>query len=158
MYRELCKTNCPIFLCVGSDKFVIDSLAPIVAEKLKLEYNVPAIVYGGLSYNINRSNVMEAVNYIETMHSNSSIILIDASLGDNIGEIELKKGVFAGLGRCIPNRKIGNISILGIVGRKVADFNLNSTRLRYIVDMADFIAKGCYLAINKWYRKLNENK
>lgn len=149
IYKELKGLKKPIFLCVGSDKFVFDSLAPIVAEKLKKEYDIPMLVYGGLSYNINANNLMEAVNYIETMHDGSSIILIDATLDKNVGEIVVTKGAFAGRGRCIPNRKIGDLSILGVVGRKVANFNLNSTSMSLIVSLADFIARGCFLAVNK---------
>ena len=100
---------------------------------------------------------MEAVCYIETIHPSSPIVLIDATLSSNVGAILLKDGCFAGVGKCLPIKKLGNISILGVVGRKVADFNLNSTRLKIVVDMARFIAKGCFLAINKldkttqWY-------
>ena len=149
LYIELKSVKSPVFLCVGSDKFVIDSLAPIVAEKLKNEYSIPAIVYGGLSYNVNRLNLMEVVCYIEAVHEGSPIVLIDATLGENVGDVEITRGVYAGLGNCLPNRKLGALSILGVVGRKIANFNLNSTRLKYIMDMADFIAKGCCLAMNK---------
>lgn len=137
----------PVFLCVGSDKFVCDSLAPIVAEKLRHEYNLDAYIYGGLDYNINANNLMEAVNYVETMHEDSPIVLIDATLDNEVGKIKLNGGAYAGLGRCLPIRKIGAISVLGIVGRKNADFNLNSTRLKLVIDMANFISLGCFLAV-----------
>ena len=64
----------PVFLCVGSDKFVCDCLAPIVAEMLTKKYNIPAYVYGGLDYNINASNLTQAKNYIETIHSTQGFI------------------------------------------------------------------------------------
>lgn len=153
LYKKLIDVERPIFLCVGSDKFVSDSLAPIVAEKLKKEYKIPAIVYGGLDYNINATNLVQAVKYIETMYDNPTIVVIDATLDSNVGEVVLTSGVFAGFGKCVPNIKIGNISILGVVGRKVANFDLNSTRLSMIVNMADFIAKGCFLAVNKISRQ-----
>lgn len=139
----------PVFVCVGSDKFVCDSLAPIVAEILKCEYNIPCYVYGGLDYNINAHNLIEAINYVETVHPKDYIVLIDATLGDNVGKVELKEGCIAGLGQVLPIRKIGRTSVLGVVGRRGRDFNLNSTRLKVVMDMARFIANGCYLSVMK---------
>ena len=138
-----------VFLCVGSDRFVSDSLAPIVAEMLRSTYNIPAIVYGGIRYNVNATNLMEVVHYVEVRHEEALVILIDATLDTEVGKVVLTNSAFAGAGNCLPNRKIGDISILGVVGRKVANFNLNSTRLNLVLDMAEFIAKGCYLAVRK---------
>ena len=138
----------PVFLCVGSDKYVCDSLAPMVAERLKKTYNVNAYVYGGLDYNIDGTNLMEAVNYIETEHPNSFLVLIDATLGDDVGEVKITEGSFAGLGRTLPIRKIGTLSILGVVARKGKDFSLNSTRLKVVVELAEFISTGCAMALD----------
>lgn len=132
----------PIFLCVGSDKFVCDSLAPIVGEMLTKKYNIPAYVYGGLDYNINAHNLVQAVNYIETIHPKNPIFLIDATLDDNIGSIKLTDGGYAGMGRIMPLKKIGNYSILGVVGHRHKEFNLNSTKLSLVMKMAEFISLG----------------
>lgn len=139
----------PVFLCVGSDKFVCDSVAPIVAEILKKEYDVPAYVYGGLDYNINATNLMEAVNYIETVHPDSHIVLIDATLDENVGKVRLCDGCFAGMGRCLPIKKVGMTSILAVVGRKIANFDLNSVRLKNVINLSRFIAQGCFMAVSK---------
>ncbi|MGN0961227.1 MAG: DUF1256 domain-containing protein [Christensenellales bacterium] len=149
LMRNLRKGYYPVFLCVGSDKFVCDSLAPIVAELLRKKYNIKAYVYGGLDYNINASNLVQAVNYIETEHPYSSLVLIDATLGNNVGSIRLTNGSFAGLGRELPIKKIGQISILGVVGRKGKNFDLNSTRLKVVTDLAQFISQGCAMAVWK---------
>ena len=149
-FELMCKLRSkpdPVFLCVGSDKYVCDSLAPMVAEMLKKRYNVRAYVYGGLEYNINGNNLIEAVNYIETEHPYSTVVLIDATLGDNVGRIRLTNGAFAGLGRTLPLKKIGHLSVLGVVGKKMKNFDLNSTRLKVIVELADFISKGCAMAV-----------
>lgn len=151
LLRNLRKDKWPVFLCVGSDKFVCDSLAPIVAEILRKKYNINAYVYGGLDYNINANNLMEAVNYIETEHPRSTLILIDATLGDEVGQIRLSNGSFAGLGRRLPIKKVGQLSILGVVGKRTKNFDLNSTRLRLVTDLAQFISKGCAMAVWKLY-------
>ena len=153
LYTKLKETQEPIFLCVGSDKFVVDSLAPIVAEKLKKEYNIPAIVYGGLDYNINRTNLLEVLNYISVMHENCSIVLVDATVDVSVGVVKVGDGAMPGFGQIIPNRKLGDISILGVVERRSAKFNLNATRLKLVVDMAEFIAKGCFLAVSRIKRE-----
>lgn len=148
-YSIFCKLNGkekPVFLCVGSDKFICDSLAPIVGEFLTKKYNINAYVYGGLDYNINASNLNLAINYIETEHPRSQIILIDATLGDNVGKVIVSNGSFAGLGKILPIRKYGDFSILGVVGNKGRNFELNSTRLNLVVKLSKFIAKGIALA------------
>lgn len=137
----------PVFLCVGSDKFVCDLLAPIVSEMLTKKYNIDAYVYGGLDYNINAHNLAQAINYVETEHPHSQIILVDATLGDNVGNVIITTGSFAGLGKVLPIRKIGNFSILGVVNKKVKTFDLNSTRLKLVLDEARFISKGIAMAV-----------
>lgn len=141
----------PVFLCVGSDKFVCDSLAPIVAEMLTKKYNIPAYVYGGLDYNINAANLTEAVNYIETMHPRNPLVLIDATLDDNVGRVKLTTGGFAGMGRLIPMKRIGDISILGIVGKKYKEFDLNSTKLGIVMKLAKFISLGVAFVTDRLY-------
>ena len=147
IFQKLDGKNKPVFLCVGSDKFVCDSLAPIVAELMRKQYDIDAYVYGGLDYNINAHNLMQVVNYIETQHPFSTLFLIDATLDCEVGKIKLNEGSFAGLGRCLPIRKIGVYSILGVVEKKSAQFNLNSTRMKIVLELAEFIAKGCAMAV-----------
>lgn len=151
LLRNLKPSGRPVFLCVGSDRFVCDSLAPMVGELLKKRYNIPAYVYGGLDYNINAQNLITAVNYVETCHPHSTIVLIDATLDSDVGKIRLSNGSFAGLGRELPIKKIGQVSVLGVVGRKCKNFDLNSTRLRVVTDLAEFIAKGCAMCVEYMY-------
>jgi putative sporulation protein YyaC len=156
VYSKIKALGKPVFLCVGSDKWVCDSFGPIVAEKLKHEYNIDAYVYGGLDYNVNANNLIEVVNYIETVHGDLPIILIDATLGDDVGSVQVKDGVFAGMGKVLPMRKIGALSILGVVGRAGRDFNLNSTRLQVVLELCQFVSLGCFLALSKFQEAKND--
>jgi len=156
LFRKLKPTYRPVFMCVGSDKFICDSLAPIISEMLTTKYNINAYVYGGLNYNINAHNLMEAYNYIETEHPYSQIILIDATLGNNIGNVIISEGGFGAFGRELPIKKIGNFSILGVVGHKHKDFNLNSTKLKIVLNMANFISKGIAMALSVKGQYCNE--
>ncbi len=140
MLDKLRGKEMPIFLCVGSDKFVCDSLAPIVGEMLTKKYNIPAYVYGGLDYNINSNNLIQAVNYIETMHPRNPIVLIDATLDECVGKVKLTDGGYPGMGRLLPLRKIGDLSILGVVGKRYTEFNLNSVKLGVVMELAKYIS------------------
>lgn len=138
----------PVFMCVGSDKVIADSLAPMIAEMLKKKYNISAYIYGGLDYNINASNLVTCYNYITTIHSDCEVILIDASLGDRVGEVSIGSGAYAGANNVVPIKKMGDISILGVVGKKSNDFRLGYVKLKEIVDMAEVIAKAIAMAMS----------
>lgn len=78
----------PVFLCLGTDKLVGDCLAPLCATKLR-KLNLPYYIYGGLEAPITSQNATFAYEFIRTIHSTSTIILIDsmatrsqANLGD----------------------------------------------------------------------------
>ena len=148
IYKNLDKNRRPVFVCVGSDRFVCDSLAPIVAEYLRGTYNISAFVYGGLDYNITAENLSSAMNYITTEHSREQIVLIDAAVGENLGEIMVTRSSYPALGRALPITSPADFSVLGVVGCKSADFNLNSTRLRVVVDMAKTISKAVAMAMS----------
>ena len=148
IYRNLDRSREPVFVCVGSDKYVCDSVAPIVAEYLKNRYNIRALVYGGLDYNITADNLSFAINYITTQHPKSQVIIIDAALGEMLGEIKVTRDGFPALGRTLPIVSPADFFILATVGKKSADFNLNSTRLRVVVDMAKLVAKSIAMAMS----------
>lgn len=147
IYKHLDRNKEQVFVCIGCDKYVCDSLAPIVAEYLKNKYNIGAYVYGGLGYNITASNLVTALNFITTQHPKSQVIVVDAMLGEKMGEIKVLEGCYPAGGRVLPVSKSGDFSLLGVVGKKSGDFNLNSTRLQYILDMAGVMAKAIAMAM-----------
>ena len=148
IYKNLDKQKEPVFVCVGSDKFVCDSVAPIVAEFLKNRYNIRAYVYGGLDYNITAENLSFAINYITTYHPDKQVVIIDAALGEMLGEIKVTKDGFPALGRTLPTVSLADFFILATVGKNTGDFNLNSTRLKVALDMAKMIAKSIAMAMS----------
>ena len=158
LLQKLRKYEMPIFLCVGSDKYVCDSLAPIISEMLTKKYNIPAYVYGGLDYNINANNLIQALSYIETEHPNNPKVLIDATLGDNVGKVILTSGSYAGMGKVLPIKKIGNFSILGVVNHKYKTFDLNSTKLKAVLEIAKFISKGIAMVCEQLYKEKLQRK
>lgn len=134
----------PLFLCVGTDKVISDSVAPIVATLLKHKYKITSKVIGDLIYNINAHNLKKAVTEIKEKYPKNTIILIDSTIGniEDLGDVIFKKGGSIAGGLNGHKEKVGDYSILGIsscygVTNKTL---LNGTRLSLILKMANFIA------------------
>ena len=149
--------NRPIFICIGSDLVLGDSLGPLVGTFLKSK-NIGAYIYGTLNYPITAKEVEYARTYLKQMHPGSITIAIDAAIGgaDDVGLIRvLNKGLKPGLGVDKNLGTIGDISIIGVVASKSNKNNnlFNLTRLNLVYKMAENIASG----IEKYILQL-ENK
>ncbi len=143
-----CNTNNkkPIFICIGSDLVLGDSLGPLVGTFLK-NRNIGSYIYGTLNFPITAKEVEYAGTYLKQMHPNSITIAIDAAIGedDDVGIIRiLDKGLKPGLGVNKKLGTVGDLSIVGVVAGKSKDnFNLfNLTRLNLVYKMAEVIASG----------------
>ncbi len=136
----------PIILCVGSDLVLGDSLGPLIGTFLQ-KRNVPAHVYGTLSFPITAKEINYAKDYLKKTHPLSPVIAIDAAVGDleDVGTIRvLNHGIKPGLGVNKNLKIIGDYSIIGIVTEKEhSKINLlNATRLNLIYKMAEQITAG----------------
>lgn len=157
---ELNKDNKkPIFICIGSDLVLGDSLGPLVGTFLKSK-NLNAYIYGTLSFPITAKEVEYARTYLKQIHPNSISIAIDAAIGsqNDVGLIRvLNKGLKPGLGVDKNLGSVGDLSIVGIVASKsVQNYNLfNLTRLNLIYKMAGTIADGIEKYINYQLNKEN---
>ncbi len=140
------KTAPPVILCVGSDLVLGDSLGPLIGTLL-VKANVPAYVYGNLSFPITAKEVNYAKDYLKKTHPKSSVIAIDAAVGasEDVGIIRvLERGIKPGLGVNKNLKNVGDYSIIGVVAEKSIDnYKLfNITRLNLIYKMAEQIASG----------------
>ncbi len=158
IYQSLIECNSqdkrPIFICIGSDLVLGDSLGPLVGTFLKNK-KIGSYIYGTLNFPITAKEVEYARTYLKQMHPNSITIAIDAAIGnsEDIGLIKvLNKGLKPGLGVDKNLGLVGDISIIGVVATKSNNnYNLfNLTRLNLIYKMAENIASGiekyiCYL-------------
>ncbi len=156
IYQALINCNIenkkPIFICIGSDLVLGDSLGPLVGTFLKNK-NVQSYVYGTLNFPITSKEVDYARTYLKQMHPNSIAIAIDAAIGEanDIGLIKVvNKGLKPGLGVNKNLGTVGDLSIIGIVAEKsLKNYNLfNLTRLNLIYKMAERIANGIEKYIN----------
>ena len=140
------KNKQPIFICIGSDLVLGDSLGPLVGTFLKNK-NVQSYIYGTLNFPITAKEVDYAGTYLKQMHPNAITIAIDAAVGngEDVGLIRVQnKGLKPGLGVEKNLGTIGDLSIIGVVaGKSQKNYDLfNLTRLNLIYSMAEKIASG----------------
>lgn len=139
-------TDDTIIVCIGTDRSIGDSLAPIVGSRL-IEGGCKYKVLGTLENPIHALNIHECVNEINKSYSNENVLAIDACLGnsDSIGEIRIKNRSIrpgAGVGKKLPS--VGNNSIVGIIDCMNEDnrFSFNNVRLNFVMKMAEVISES----------------
>ncbi len=142
----------PVFICIGSDLVLGDSLGPLVGTFLKKK-NVQSYIYGTLNFPITAREVEYARTELKQMHPSSVTIAIDAAVGneEDVGLIRVvNKGLKPGLGVDKNLGVVGDISIVGIVASKsIKNYNLfNLTRLNLVYKLAEKIATGIEKYIN----------
>lgn len=80
----------PVFVCIGSDLVLGDSLGPLIGTLLRKK-NLSSYVYGTLNFPITAKEVEYARVYLKQMHPESIIMAIDAAIGpnDDVGLIKI---------------------------------------------------------------------
>ena len=127
-----------IFICIGTNKIVGDSLGPIVGEILKQNLKKKNVsIIGDLKENVNIKNISKYIKYIENNYTKPYIISIDSALSKTIAPENvfiIKKGLIPGSALKKESKEIGNISIKGIVGR----YDKNSLKNFYNLKTVDY--------------------
>lgn len=136
----------PIFICIGSDLVLGDSLGPLVGTMLKSR-GAKSFIYGTLNFPITAKEVEYAGKHLKQMHPNAISIAIDAAVGNpnDVGLIRVcDKGLKPGLGVNKDLGVVGDLSIIAVVAAKSLQnahlFNL--TRLNLVYKMAEVITSG----------------
>lgn len=153
----ICKIDRPwdelVFLCVGSDRITGDSLGPLCGHQLSRYIWKNSYVYGTLDRPVHALNLAETKQMISAVHPRCLMIAIDASLGSrqHLGFITTGVGSItpgAGVQKDLP--EIGDIFITGIVNLSgtFEHFMLQTTRLSFIMGMADTITLGILMAFS----------
>lgn len=153
------KNKKPIFICIGSDLVLGDSLGPLVGTFLKNK-NVQSYIYGTLNFPITAKEIEYARTYLKEMHPSSTVIAIDAAVGnaEDVGIIRvMNKGIKPGLGVDKNLGTVGDAGIVGIVsGKSLQNHSLfNLTRLNLVYKMSERIANGIEKYINYLSEKTN---
>lgn len=135
----------PVVLCIGSDLAIGDSLGPITGTMLKANKAFRGYVYGTLKSPVTAREVKYVGEFLKKTHPKSKIIAVDAAVGEDtdVGLIKASDGPLRpGSGANKRLGRVGDISVLGIVGKKSA-FSysmLNLTRLNMVYSMAETVA------------------
>ncbi|KKI92265.1 sporulation protein [Bacillus sp. SA1-12] len=135
-----------VLLCIGSDRYVGDSLGPLVGTMLK-ESQVPFRVYGTLEEPVHAFNLKGIVKEIKKQFKKPLIISVDASIGkeNQVGYILFKEGPLIpgkAVEKMLP--AVGDYHFVGIVNYidplPTTQF-LNDTRLFTVMNLAKTIVK-----------------
>lgn len=145
-----------VILCIGSDRITGDSLGPLVGHSLSKHPMQNTHVYGTLSNPIHALNLNETVVMLKQQHPHSLVVAIDASLGTkkHLGFLTISnRSLEPGLGVHKKLPAVGDISITGIVNVSGAfdHFLLQTTRLSTVVQMADSIVSGIFMAHHQYF-------
>lgn len=151
----------PIFLCVGNDKVVEDSLGAITGQLLKDFYKTEAIIFGDCENPLVGERLKQTLNIISVHHFNKKIVVIDASIGelDYLHQISLNPfGTIIDFFNNNSRKKYGDISITAVTCVKGLNnlLFLPKEKKKIIFNMANFIANGIYNAIKLYHNLYDE--
>ncbi|KZE39124.1 sporulation protein [Bhargavaea cecembensis] len=135
-----------VFLCIGSDRYVGDSLGPLVGSMLE-DGRVPFKVYGTLKDPVHAFNLKGTIKEINRQFTKPVIFSIDASLGtkEEAGSVIFRDGPLKpgkGIEKVLPS--VGDYHFAGVVNYidplPTSQF-LNDTRLYTVMTLARAIVK-----------------
>ncbi|KZE50711.1 spore protease YyaC [Rossellomorea marisflavi] len=135
----------PVILCIGSDRYVGDSLGPLVGTMLT-RFSIPSPVYGTLETPIHAFNLKPTLKAIQKTHRDPFIMTVDAALGkqDAVGSILFNTGPLTpgkALEKMLP--EVGDCHFQGIVNSAdplPSSQFLNDTRLYTVMTLAERIS------------------
>ena len=154
------RANSIAIICIGSDRATGDSLGPITGHIISRKIQNPNIaIYGSLAKPVHAANIEQTMDRIYSESGNSLIIAIDAALSRkadcvgvfNMGIGSLNPGAFAEKDLL----SVGHIYLTGVVNwtGKLGDVEvLQSTRLGFVMKMAEIMSEGIELALTKWQK------
>lgn len=146
------------FLCIGSDKLVVDSLGPLVGSKLVSLFNSDLQVFGTLEHPVHATNLAQVIDEIYEEFDDPCIIAIDAAIG-KLQEFDgcvkfMTAPIQPGTAYREDLPPIGDVSICGVSAGDAADLMSNrSVRLYDVMMQADFIAESVFHAYQQMIKR-----
>ncbi|SDG75641.1 putative sporulation protein YyaC [Planococcus glaciei] len=135
-----------VFLCIGSDRYIGDSLGPLIGSMMQ-ENGISHTVYGTLEEPVHAFNLKATLKDIYRQNRNPLVISIDASLGtkEQVGNVLFNEGPLVpgkALEKMLP--EVGDYHFQGIVNYldplPSSQF-LNDTRLHTVMKLAKLITE-----------------
>ncbi|HNX29698.1 MAG TPA: spore protease YyaC [Syntrophomonadaceae bacterium] len=142
----------PLFICIGSDRHILDCFGPLIGSMVKAE-NPQILIYGNLEAPLHAKNISKEIETIKSMHPDNIQIAIDASVGsiNDIGNIKVREGpIIPGKALAKKLPPIGDYAITGVLGSHQQRNNItegNQGSLAAVYPMARKIADAicaCY--------------
>ena len=147
-----------IILCIGSDRITGDSLGPLIGQQLSRYRWKNIHIYGTLDAPVHALNLESTLSGIKKRHPSALILAVDASLGSqkHIGYITAGIGPIhpgSGVHKNLP--AVGDLYITGILNASGSfeHFLLQTTRLSFVVQMADTITDGILRTFSPVYER-----
>ena len=146
-----------VFLCIGTNKIIGDSVGPIVGNYLKKLQNEYLQIYGTLDDTINFFNAKDVIEGIYQNLENPYLITVDAALSNsnNKGDIVLSEG-YIKIGKALQKSICfySDINIKCIVGKSYLEKEKNikeleKVSLAEILGMAELVANGIKNVLKK---------
>lgn len=143
----------PVFLCIGSERHILDCLGPLTGTML-LEKSPEILVYGTLDKPLHAKNLVKQIEEIKINHPQIIEIAIDAAIGleEDVGIIKLRNGpLFPGKALAKKLPAVGDLSITGIVGKRDLGKgrHIFNGSLHHVYHMAQLISQ----AIHEWHQQ-----
>ena len=113
--------KCVVVVCFGTPNVPGDAFGPIVADSLREICEVPVFVYGTSENPITAKNMAEKLDFVSTVHKGDLIISVDASLGDVVGGVAVRKDGVCPAAVKGRKKRFGDVGILGIVAKPSED-------------------------------------
>ena len=138
-----------VIVCFGTPLVSGDSFAPLVADSLREDFNVPVFVYGTTLNPVSAKNMAEWLDFIKVVHKGDLIIAVDASLGDKVGGVAIRNDGVCPAAVKGRKRRFGDVGILGIVAKAGGDplVNLMNADFEFVEESAGVCANAISQAI-----------
>ena len=124
-----------VVVCFGTPLISGDAFAPLVAEALKAS-GAPVFVYGTQKYSVNGKNMEVWLDFIREVHKDCMILAIDASLGEKVGTVVVRKDGVCPAAIKGRKRRYGDVGVLGVVAKNQGDALMQLMSASY-----DFVEK-----------------
>ena len=110
-----------VVVCFGTPMIAGDAFGPLVADELRQNLNVPVFVYGTTECSVNGKNMDAWLDFIRVVHKGATIVAIDASLGDRVGSVVVRRDGVCPAAVKGRKRRFGDVGVLGIVAKNEGD-------------------------------------
>lgn len=145
----------PVFLCIGSDRHILDCFGPLTGTMIK-EKNPDVLVFGTLDKPINARNLSPEIVAVKRKFGGRIAIAIDASAGnaEELGIIKVRQGpLLPGKAMAKGLPAIGDYSIIGMMGIRVDRRNLRTLHegsINHVYQMAKMLSDAIAAWQQQW--------